>query len=164
MIFQPLLHDPLGWKPSKSTYVDHYKWKKYRTTSKDRKISTYGQQYQRQLQKQQANKSLPLTTNGEQTISRVILVKKPEDQQDEQQQQQPISYRFSPSKTPVYIVEYKKRPVSANAVRETKKKKEFSIRFLKNHLSFKGCNFYFKRITTSTNCVTTSTRYIHFFV
>ncbi len=116
MIFQPLLHDPLGWKPSKSTYVDHYKWRKYRTTSKDRKVSTYGQQYQRQLQKQQANQTLPLTANGEQNVSRVILVNKNEDQP--QTPPTPISYRYSPSKTPVYIVEYKQRPASANEVKD----------------------------------------------
>ena len=111
MIFQPLLHDPLGWKPSNSTYVDHYKWKKYRATIKDKKISTYGQQYQRQLQKKQLSQSLPLTTNSEQPISRVIVVKKNEDQQPPTPT--PISYRYTPSKTPVYIVEYKQRPVSA---------------------------------------------------
>ncbi len=113
MIFQPLLYDPVGWKPSKSTYVDHYKWKKYRATRKDKKISTYGQQYQRQLQKQQANQCLPLTpVNGEQTINRVIVVKNHEDKKETP----PISYRFSSSKAPVYIVEYKQRAVSANGV------------------------------------------------
>ncbi len=111
MIFQPLLYDPLGWKPSNSTYVDHYKWRKYRTTSKDKKISTYGQQYQRKLQKQQINQCLPLTKNGEQTINPVVVVKKNEDQQE-----LPISYRFTPSKTPVYIVEYNQRPATANGV------------------------------------------------
>jgi len=114
VIFQPLLHDPLGWKPSNSTYVDHYKWRKYRATSKDKKMSTYGQKYQRELQKQQANQLLPLTSNGEQIINHVIVVNKNEDQQE---LQTPISYRYSPSKTPVYIVEYKQRPVSADGVR-----------------------------------------------
>jgi hypothetical protein len=113
VIFQPLLHDPLGWKPSNSTYVDHYKWKKYRATYKDKQISTYSQQYQRQLQKKQLSQSLPLTTNSEQAISRVIVVKKSEDQQQPPPPTTTISYRYSPSKTPVYIVEYKQRPASA---------------------------------------------------
>lgn len=119
VIFQPLLHDPLGWKSSNSTYTDHYKWRKYRSTSKDKKISSYGQQYQKQLQKlqqqqqqQQANQYLPITTNGEQTINHVIVVKKNEDNQE-----RPVSYRYSPSKTPIYIVEYDQRPTSANRVR-----------------------------------------------
>lgn len=115
LIFQPLLHDPLGWKPNRSTYVDHYKWRKYRATSKDKKISAYGQQYQRKLQKQQqqqlANQSLPLTTNNEQSVNRVILVKQDEDQQVAST---PAPYRYSPSKTPVYIVEHKPRSASEN--------------------------------------------------
>jgi hypothetical protein len=132
VIFQPLLHDPLGWKSSNSTYNDHYKWKKYRSTSKDKKISTYGQQYQRQLQKQQC---LPLTTNGEQTINRVIVVKN-----NEENQERPISYRYSPSKTPVYIVEYKQRPMSADAVTN------FFFLFLK-------INFFFSQDTTHSSRV-----------
>lgn len=119
LIFQPLLHDPLGWKPSKSTYVDHYRWKKYRTTSKDKKLSTYGQQLQRQLPKQQATQYLPLTSNGEQPINPVIVVNKNEDhQQPPPSPSEPISYRYSLSKTPVYIAEYNQRPVSADEVRK----------------------------------------------
>lgn len=108
MVFQPLLHDPLGWKPSKSTYVDHYKWKKYRTTSKDRKISTYGQQHQRELQRQT---SALKATEDEQPIERVIFVKKGENRST-------TPYRFSASKTPVIIVDCQKRPVLANEVRD----------------------------------------------
>jgi hypothetical protein len=124
VIFQPLLHDSLGWKSSNSTYNDHYKWKKYRSKSKDKKVSTYSQQYIRQLQKQQ---SLPLTTNGEQTINRVIVVKKNEDNQE-----RPNSYGYSPSKSPVYIVEYKQRPASANAVNKFILKKNNFIFFFQD--------------------------------
>ena len=112
VIFQPLLHDPLGWKSSNSTYTDHYKWRKYRATSKDRKVSTYGQQFQKQLQKQQPS----VASNQEQTIKSVDLVNKNDDNQG-----RPISYRYSALKTPpeqppVYIVEYKQRPSSTRAV------------------------------------------------
>lgn len=127
LIFQPLLHDPLGWKPNRSTYVDHYKWRKYRATSKDKKVSAYGQQYQRKLQKQQqqlVNQSLPLTTNTEQIVNRVILVKKDEDLQVPST---PAPYRYSPSKTPVYIVEHKPRPTSANEVRLKEREKERKV-------------------------------------
>lgn len=111
VIFQPLLHDPLGWKPSRSTYVDHYKWRKYRATSKDKKTSIYGQQYQRKLQKQQqANVNL---ATDEQNVNRIVLVKKDEDQQVPST---PSPYRYSPAKTPVHIVEPKRRPISANEV------------------------------------------------
>ncbi|CAF2139808.1 unnamed protein product [Rotaria magnacalcarata] len=115
VIFQPLLHDPLGWKPSNSTYTDHYKWRKYRTTSKDRKISNYGQQYQRQIQKQQQqlqkqlNKSLPEVSSEEQTNNSVIVVKNFEDNQE-----RCVSHRSSPTKTPVVTVEYKQRQTTAN--------------------------------------------------
>ncbi|CAF2704610.1 unnamed protein product [Rotaria sp. Silwood2] len=112
VIFQPLLHDPLGWKPSNSTYTDHYKWRKYRSTSKDKKVSTYGQKYQRQLQKQQqkqTNQCLLVASNEEQTNNSVIVVKKPEDNQD-----RPASHRSTSSKAPVIIVEYKQRPTTAN--------------------------------------------------
>jgi len=118
MIFQPLLHDPLGWKPSKSTYVDHYKWRKYRATSKDKKISTYSQQYQRNEQKkqQQQQQQLPLKLIPDEQ-DRVILVKKRENQSAP-------TYRFSPSKTPVLIVEcqQRQRPISANEVRRSFRK------------------------------------------
>lgn len=117
VIFQPLLHDPLGWKPSRSTYVDHYKWRKYRATSKDKKISAYGQQSQRKLQKQHPNSNLPVTTNNEQIGNRIVLVKKDEDQQVPTT---PTPYRYSPAKTPVYIVEPKPRAVSANEVRKNR--------------------------------------------
>jgi hypothetical protein len=80
VIFQPLLHDSLGWKTSNSTYADSYKWKKDRSSNKDKRISTYGQQYQKELQKQQklqqTNASLPPVTNEGQTIQRIVLVKK----------------------------------------------------------------------------------------
>jgi hypothetical protein len=120
VIFQPLLHDPLGWKSSNSTYADTFTWKKYRKTNKDKKFSAYGQQYQKQLQKQQTNNSLPPTANDEQTIQRVILVKKNEENRGPT----PASCRYSPSKTPtavieeppVLIVDYKQRPASTNRV------------------------------------------------
>ncbi|CAF0951670.1 unnamed protein product [Rotaria sordida] len=123
VIFQPLLHDPLGWKSSNTTYADTFKWRKYRSTSKDKKISTYGQQYQKQLRKQQQklqqpNAYLSSTTNEEQIIQRVIPTKKDE----ENQRVTPVSYRCSSSKTApaiidensVSIIEYKQRSASNN--------------------------------------------------
>jgi hypothetical protein len=123
VIFQPLLHDPLGWKSSNSTYNDHFQWTKYRSNNKDKKLSTYGQQYQRQQQKQklqQTNICLPLVTNEEETIQRVSLVNKNDDKRASS-----VSHRSSPLKTPpmtaveeppVLIAEYKQRPVSTNRV------------------------------------------------
>jgi hypothetical protein len=116
VIFRPLLHDPLGWKSSNSTYADHYKWRKYRATNKDKKISSYGQQYQMQLQKQQTNDYLPIASNQEQTVKRAVTANKTDDNQG-----QSVSYRCSALKTPaeqppVYIVEYKQRPTSTNGV------------------------------------------------
>lgn len=118
VIFQPLLHDPLGWKQSKSTYTDAYKWKHYRTSGKDKRISTYGQKYQKELKKQQLNNSLPLTTNDEQ----IILIKKNEESRGVT----PLSYRSTPSlktpptlasdQPPPFIVEYKQRSASTNRV------------------------------------------------
>lgn len=114
VIFQPLLHDPLGWKPCNSTYADHYKWRKYRTTSKDRKISSYGQQYQRKLHKQQQkllNQSLPVTLHEKQANNTVIVVEKAEDNQE-----RPGSQRSSATKTPVVVVEHKERPTTSYEV------------------------------------------------
>ncbi|CAF1227139.1 unnamed protein product [Rotaria sordida] len=108
IIFQPLLHDPIGWKPSNSTYTDHYKWRKYRSRSKDKKISTYGQKYQRQLQKQQIKQCLLVPSNEEKINNSVIVVKKSEDNQE-----RPSSHRSTSSKSPVIIVEYRQRPATA---------------------------------------------------
>lgn len=116
LIFQPLLHDSLGWKPTTSTYADHYKWRKYRISNKDKKVSNYGQKYQRQLRKQQqklANQSLPLTLNEEQTTHSVTIEKKNEDNQE-----RPVSHQSSSSKSTVYIIENKQRPVSTSEVRK----------------------------------------------
>ncbi len=124
VIFQPLLHDPLGWKASNTTYTDTFIWKKPRLTSKDKRISAYGQQYQRQMQKQQklqqTKNSLPPTTNEEQTIQRVILVNKNE----EDRRPTPSSRGRTPSKTPsvvseeppAILIEYKQRSASTNKV------------------------------------------------
>lgn len=125
VIFQPLLHDPLGWKQSNTTYVDTYKWKNYRSSSKDKRISAYGQQYQRQLQKQQKLQQincLPTATNEEQTSQQVFLMKKNEENRGTTAS----STRSSLSKTPpvlasdqppAFIVEYKQRSASTNRVR-----------------------------------------------
>jgi hypothetical protein len=124
VIFQPLLYDPLGWKPSNSTYHDTYKWRNYRSLSKDKIISAYGQRYQRQLQKQQklqqAKNFLPSATNEEQIIQQVSLVKNNEENRGAT----PASNRCSSSKTssavneesPVIVAENKQRPVSTNRV------------------------------------------------
>jgi len=124
VIFQPLLHDSLGWKQSNSTYADAFNWKTYRSAGKDKRISKYGQQYQRQLQKQQKlqqiNNCLPSATNEEQTIQRLLLVKKNEENRGPT----PGSDRSSPSKTPpavtkefpVVILESKERSASINRV------------------------------------------------
>ncbi|UJR09441.1 hypothetical protein I4U23_013681 [Adineta vaga] len=111
-IFQPLIHDPLGWKQSKTSYTDHYKWRKNGSTNKDKLISAYSQRYQRQLRKQKTtNQRGPLVTSAEQPFNRVIVLRKCGDNQE---QQPPLTYRYLPTKTPVFIVEQKPRPATAN--------------------------------------------------
>ena len=119
VIFQPLLHDPLGWKSSKSTYTDHYKWKKYRSASKEKKnFSTYGQQrYQRDAPR-------PSTTPNKQTATRdePIIV----TNQNEENRGRTSAFRSASAKTLVVTeqtpmvthVEEKIRPVSASEVNE----------------------------------------------
>lgn len=77
MIFQPLLHDPLGWKSNKSTYADHYKWKKYRSGTKEKKrYSDYSQT---------SHRAPPTTATAttiipsEQTIKPIVLLNKTEE-------------------------------------------------------------------------------------
>jgi hypothetical protein len=119
VIFQPLLHDSLGWKTTNSTYADTYTWKKLRKVNKNKKFSPYGQQNQKQKQKQ-INTPLPLTINDEQTIEPVSLVKKNEENRGIT----PASNRSASSKVPtgvteelpVLVVEYKQRPASTNRV------------------------------------------------
>ncbi|CAF1484672.1 unnamed protein product [Adineta ricciae] len=108
-LFQPLLHDPLGWKQSTTSYTDHYKWRKLNSKNKDKLISAYSQRYQRQLRKQKTNNQRqPLKANEEQPINRVIVLNKCRDNQ------QSATYRYLPTKTPVYVVEQKPRPATAN--------------------------------------------------
>ena len=89
VIFQPLLHDPLGWKASNTTYTDHYQWKKQRLTRKDKIVSPYGQKFQRQLQRQKdqptlvqrSTPSLPVSVIQEEAIPyRIASVKKTDDE------------------------------------------------------------------------------------
>ncbi|CAF3083261.1 unnamed protein product [Rotaria socialis] len=125
VIFQPLLHDPLGWKSSNTTYADTFKWRKHRSTSKDKKTSSYGQQYQRQLRKkqqqqqQQINTSLPSTTTaGEQTFQRVISAKKIEENRDAAPRlNRCLSSKSAPAfieETQVSNAELKQRTASTN--------------------------------------------------
>lgn len=121
VIFQPLLHDALGWKASNSTYTDMYTWKMERPHNKEKKISPYGQQYQRQMRKQQKlqekNASLPsvlsAVTSEEQTIQPLVLVK-------DNRSAMSASHRSSPSKTPPLVHEEPstiQRPASIIRVR-----------------------------------------------
>lgn len=106
VIFQPLLHDPLGWKAPNSTYSDVYTWKMERPNHKEKKISPYGQQYQREMRKQQKlqekNASLPSVLSAvmseEQTIQPLVLVK-------DNRSIKSASHRSSPSKTPPIVSE-----------------------------------------------------------
>ena len=118
LIFQPLLHDPLGWKASNSTYTDTFTWKMDRPSNKSKISSPYGQQYQKELRKQQKlqrkNASLPsVAFNEEQTIEPLVLVK-------ENRSVTSASHRFSPSsKTPPIVSEEPsaiQRPPSINRV------------------------------------------------
>jgi hypothetical protein len=121
VIFQPLLHDPLGWKSLNSTYADTFTWKNYQPSNKDKRISKYGQQYHRQLKKQQqqqqkTNVCSPLGENEEQTIRPLIVRKKIEQNRG----LTPASVRSSPSKTPSVLNEEslisKQRAASINRV------------------------------------------------
>ncbi|CAF2383885.1 unnamed protein product [Rotaria sp. Silwood2] len=127
VIFQPLLHDPLGWKSSPTTYADTFKWRKYRSTSKDKKISTYGQQYQKQLRKQQeqqklqqTNTCLSSTTNEEQIIQWPTPTKKNEENRGVT----PVSYRCSSSKTAPAIIDEHSVPVVENKQRSASTNRE----------------------------------------
>ena len=123
VIFQPLLHDPLGWKSSNTTYADTFTWKNYRPTNKDKRVSKYGQRYQKQIkhQQQQTNVCLSLGTNEEQIIRPVVVGKKIGENRDPT----PVSFRSSPSKTPTTpppvvneesLLTPKQRPASINRV------------------------------------------------
>lgn len=130
VIFQPLLHDPLGWKSSNTTYADAFKWRKYRSTSKDKKISPYGQQYQKQLRKQQQQQQQqfqetnlfdpPATTTGEQINQRATPTKRTEENREGTK----LSNRCQSSKSApaaldqsqISNAENKQRPASNNRV------------------------------------------------
>ncbi|CAF1337479.1 unnamed protein product [Adineta steineri] len=134
ILFQPLLHDPLGWKQSNTTYNDTFKSRSYAgpSNSTEKKLSPYGQQYQRLMRKQQEQMKLYRSNpyfedssyeEEEQQLPtpRVILWKK-----NEEFQEAPSAvYQLSRSNTmPVasddlsgYVVEWKKQPGSTH--RET---------------------------------------------
>ena len=109
IIFQPLLHDPLGWKQSKSTYADTYVWKTIRA-NKNAKLSKYGQKHQKETKKQEKLEEI----NRQETISQIISKNKSPT---------PVLPR-SPVKTPPAVVEqlmtlpveYKQRTPSVNRV------------------------------------------------
>ena len=100
VIFQPLLHDPLGWKASNTTYTDHYQWRKQRLTRKDKIVSPYGQKFQRELQRQKeqqaksAHRSTPSLIvvpkiEEEPIPHRISSVKKVEEEEEQQKQRRP---------------------------------------------------------------------------
>jgi hypothetical protein len=121
VIFQPLLYDPLGWKPSNTTYTDTFKWRNYAPINKEKKLSPYGQEYLRQIRKQQQKTVYLLQpANEEQSAPRMILVKKNEENREVPSG----SYQFTRSKTlpvvvedhTVPVAEHKKRPASTYKV------------------------------------------------
>jgi hypothetical protein len=119
VILQPMLHDPLGWKPSKSTYIDHYRWRNYRSKSKDQKSSIYGQRYQREMSKKSPIVySTMWRTNNDLTVQPLMIMNRTQDYRG-----QPVTYRASSANSltqrpPVYIVEQQReqRPASAHQV------------------------------------------------
>ncbi|CAF1468298.1 unnamed protein product, partial [Didymodactylos carnosus] len=125
VVFQPLLHDSIGWKNPNTTYTDHYKWKQYRLTLKDKKVSSYGQEYQKQQQQkiqqqsQNASKSEHLQPQPIMTIKRVEnrLEKRP-DENDVKSVKVKNDFTLNEdtndSGKPVYIVEWKRRPTSTS--------------------------------------------------
>lgn len=90
IIFQPLLHDPLGWKQSNSTYADTYVWKALQA-NKNIKLSKYGQQHQKEMKKMQKLQEI----NRQEAISQIISKNKSPS---------PVLPR-SPVKTPPAVVE-----------------------------------------------------------
>ena len=143
VIFQPLLHDPLGWKSSKSTYTDHFKWKKYRSASKDKKLSSYGQGNRKQTEKQPEAvlHALPTVNHEQETIKPIVLANKNENSRG-----RTVTYRSASAKTstehpPVYIVEYKQRPVSGNEVSEANISSRTAMFILFLSL-FPGCHLF----------------------
>lgn len=119
MIFQPLLHDPLGWKSTNTTYNDTFKSRNYGSVNKEKKPSPYGQEYQRQMRKRQRQIKFQ-STNEEEPTPRVILLKKCEENREVPSG----SYQLSRSKTlpvtvedpPALMAEYKNRPTSTYKV------------------------------------------------
>ncbi|UJR36726.1 hypothetical protein I4U23_029442 [Adineta vaga] len=103
-LFQPLLHDPLGWKQSTTTYNDTFKSRTYGTSSnKEKKLSPYGQEYQKQVRKQQqhmkvfrTNPYFTQSISDEQPTPRIIFLKK---NNEEYREQPPASYQLTRSKT-----------------------------------------------------------------
>lgn len=100
VIFQPLLHDPLGWKASNTTYADHYQWRKQRLTRKDKIVSPYGQKFQRELQRQKEQQTKPAHRSTPSLIvapkieeesipHRLSSVKKVAEEEEQQQQRRP---------------------------------------------------------------------------
>lgn len=111
VIFQPLLHDPLGWKSTKSTYADHYKWKKYRSTSKDKKRFVNHSQNQKSVAVPTTT-ATPITTilPTEQTVKPIDLKSKTEENRGRTSALRSVS-----AKTPVTEhTEEKIRPASVH--------------------------------------------------
>lgn len=113
VIFQPLLHDPLGWKSTKSTYADHYKWKKYRSASKDKKkLTKYSQHQNHHAVPTTAATPITTITSTEQTIKPIVLTNKTEENRG-----RTSALRSASAKTPVTEhIEEKIRPVSVHEV------------------------------------------------
>ncbi|CAF1325926.1 unnamed protein product [Adineta ricciae] len=103
-LFQPLLHDPLGWKPPTTTYSDTFKNRTYGTSSNtQKKLSPYGQEYQKQLRKQQQQMKLfrknpyfVQSFSDEQSTPRIIFLEK---NNEEYREQPPAAYQLTRSKT-----------------------------------------------------------------
>ena len=102
LIFRPLLHDPLGWKSNKSTYADHYKWKKYRSGSKEKK------RFSRPSAAVPPTTATPVTT-----IQPIVLTNKTEENRA-----RTSALRSASAKTPATepIIEEKIRPASVREV------------------------------------------------
>ena len=129
VVFQPLLHDPFGWKRPNTTYKDHFKRVQDLYAAKNKIISPYSQLSQRRLAKATADQSaVDLTrsagrTEDEPRTARDALFKSASIAIDEPpvamlsyRQRTPTSHRVSASITDDLVADREEYQVRSSLV------------------------------------------------
>ncbi|CAF1018408.1 unnamed protein product [Didymodactylos carnosus] len=137
VVFQPLLQNSIGFKNLNSTYADHYKWKQYHHTLKDKKISPYGQEYQKQQLKiqQQSNKSPKSEHSQSESLMTIKRVENRQEKRSDDNNVKSVKFKHddtliddpNDSEKAVYIVEWKRRPSSTIENQSVKHKLETEV-------------------------------------